>query len=108
MGCPLKPSSSMTRRTASIWSSVASCFITISMLSLYLYDLGKVQQRGLGWLCIKSLESPGTVVRGYIQVQPTSVDEKFQNSTNGSWWIVQVQPRLYEHANSLGYFQNRE
>ena len=26
----------------------------------------------------------------------------FRIPPTGSWWIVQVQPRLYEHANSLG------
>jgi hypothetical protein len=38
---------------------------------------------------------PRTEVRGYVQVQPTrSAIENFPNPTNGSWWIVQVQPTI--------------
>src|ERR1044072_8191895 len=36
IGSPLNPNSSITCRTASIWLSVASAFITISMLFYYL------------------------------------------------------------------------
>src|SRR5687767_15116556 len=32
IGCPLNPKPSITRKTASIWLSVASAFITINML----------------------------------------------------------------------------